>query len=126
MSIIHGTHYTWEERARGKSTALLWRTIRDTDRVDMASGSILCLGETHHETASALLFQNFEGPLRESEGIQIGSNENMPSFKGGFLLPTEIRMATIISVENLFSQSFRTPQKNYDMETATQKNSMTV
>lgn len=123
---MHGTHYTWEERSRGISTALLWRTIRDTDTVEKTSGSILCLGETHHETASALLFQNFQAPLRESEDIQIGSNENLPTFKGGFLLPEEIRMSKIMSVENHFSKSFRTPQKNYDMETATQQNSMTV
>ncbi|KAJ5596074.1 hypothetical protein N7450_002532 [Penicillium hetheringtonii] len=125
-SIIYGTQYTWEERARGISIALLWRTLRDTDGVEKASGSILCLGETYHETASALLFQNFHGPLRESEDIQIGPDEDLPTFKGGFLLPEEIRMSTIISVENFFSKSFRTPQKNYDMETATQENSMTV
>lgn len=47
-SIIHGiqyTQYSWEERTRVHDTALIWRTIRDTDTVQRASGSVLCLGE---------------------------------------------------------------------------------
>ncbi|OQD61504.1 hypothetical protein PENPOL_c016G01544, partial [Penicillium polonicum] len=79
------TQYSWDAQAFG--TALLWRTLRDTDSVRGASCSILCLGEPQHETARALLFQNFEGPLTASEHIHIDENDGAPSFKGGAFCP---------------------------------------
>ncbi|PTU25680.1 hypothetical protein P175DRAFT_0469193 [Aspergillus ochraceoroseus IBT 24754] len=126
QAIIHGTQYSWEERSRGFNTALLWRTIRDTDSVKGASDSVLCLGKPHHETARALLFQNFEGSLTASEHIQIADNGDAPTFKGGFLLPEQIRQSQIITVENPFSKVFRTPQRSSNLEAVTQESSMTV
>lgn len=98
QSIIHGTQYSWEERTRAQGTALLWRTIRDTDTVEQASGSVLCLGNPQDETAKALLFQNFQGPLMATEHVEI-SKEDSPSFKGGFLLPEDIRNSQIIMAD---------------------------
>lgn len=68
-SIIHGTQYSSEERSRRFSAALLWRTIRDTDTVQGALGSILCLSEPNHATARTLLSQAFQGPLTASERV---------------------------------------------------------
>lgn len=97
QSIIHGTQYSWEERTRVHGTALLWRTIRDTDTVERVSGSVLFLGELHEVTAKALLFQNFESPLIATDLVQISLDEDSPSFKGGSLLPHEIRNPEIIT-----------------------------
>jgi hypothetical protein len=123
--LIHATQYSWEERSRGFSTALLWRTLRDTDSVGGASGSVLCLGEQHHDTARALLFQNFEGSIIASQHVQIDANEDAPKFKGGFLLPEEIRMSEIITADNQTLTAFRTPQRSHS-EALTQEISMTV
>ncbi|KAJ5800686.1 uncharacterized protein N7518_002754 [Penicillium psychrosexuale] len=122
--IIHGTQYSWDARAFG--TALLWRTLRDTDSVRGASGSVLCLGEPQHETARALLFQNFEAPLTASENVHIDEKEDAPVFKGGFLLPEEIRRSQIITVGEIYPEDFRTPQKSSNSEVSTQEYGMTV
>ncbi|KAJ5193414.1 hypothetical protein N7449_009556 [Penicillium cf. viridicatum] len=122
--IIHGTQYSWDARAFG--TALLWRTLRDTDSVRGASGSVLCLGEPQHETARALLFQNFEGPLTASEYVHIDENEDAPSFKGGFLLPEEIRRSQIITVRDIYPEDFRTPQRSSNSGVPIQECGMTM
>lgn len=57
--------------------------MRDTDTVERVSGNVLCLGQIHKETAEALLFQNFEGPLMATDHVQISPDEDSPSFKGG-------------------------------------------
>ncbi|KAI2725560.1 hypothetical protein CBS147354_4731 [Penicillium roqueforti] len=122
--IIHGTQYSWDARAFG--TALLWRTPRDTDSVQGTSSSVLCLGEPQHKTARALLFQNFEAPLTASESVHIDENEEGPVFKGGFLLPEEIRRSHIITVGEIYPEDFRTPQKSSSSEVPTQEYGMTV
>lgn len=53
--VIHATQSSWEERSRGFNTTLLWRTPHDTDSVQRASGSVLCLGEPHHNSKSTTL-----------------------------------------------------------------------
>ncbi|KAJ6184517.1 hypothetical protein N7519_005818 [Penicillium mononematosum] len=88
QSIIHGTQYSWDERTGTHGTALLWRTIGDTDTHQRASGSVLCLGEPQQETARALLFQNFGGPLMASEYVKNAENDDSPPFKGGVPLAT--------------------------------------
>ena len=112
QSVIHGTQYNWEERTQAHSTALLWRTIRDTDTIEQVSGSILCLGELHNKTAQALLFQNSEGPLIATDHVQTSQDEDSPSFKGGFLLPQEIRNSKIITASCVQPANFCTPQKS--------------
>ncbi|KXG51690.1 uncharacterized protein PGRI_090830 [Penicillium griseofulvum] len=122
--IIHGAQYSWDARAFG--TALLWRTLRDTESVRGASGSVLCLGEPQHETARALLFQNFEGPLPASEHVHIDKNEDVPTFKGGFLLPEEIRRSQIITARDVYPGDFRTPQRSSNSGVHMQECGMTV
>lgn len=60
--------------------------------------AFLYLGELHDETAQALLFQNFKGPLIATDHVQIFPDEDPPYFyfKVGFLLPHEIRNSQII------------------------------
>ncbi|CAG8908594.1 unnamed protein product [Penicillium egyptiacum] len=124
--IVHGTQYSWEERTRAHATALLWRTVRDTDSVQRASGSVLCLGELQHETARALLFQNFQGPLMASDHVEIDEKEDSPSFKGGFLLPQEIRDSRIITAKYVHPEDFRTPQRSSNSGVPMQQHGMTV
>lgn len=112
-SIIHGTQYSWERKTRHPSTALLWRTMRDTDTVERVSGSVLCLGQIHEETAQALLFQNFEGSLMATDHVQISPDEDSPSFKGGLLLPQEVRNSQIITAPHTQPQSFHTPPRSH-------------
>ena len=80
--VIHATQSSWEERSRGFNTTLLWRTPHDTDSVQRASGSVLCLGEPHHETARALLFQNFEGSLQRVNMSRLPTTRMRLNFKG--------------------------------------------
>lgn len=54
-----------------RGTALLLMTIRDTDTVQVASGSVLSLGELQDETARELVFQSFLGPLMATEHLEI-------------------------------------------------------
>ncbi|KAJ5942540.1 hypothetical protein N7516_002708 [Penicillium verrucosum] len=126
QSIIHGTQYSWEQRSRDHATALLWRTVRDTDSVARASGSVLCLGEPQHETARALLFQNFQGTLMASDLVNIDETEDYPTFKGGFLLPQEIRDSRIITAEYVHPEDFRTPQRSSNSGVPMQQHGMTV
>lgn len=97
QAIIHGTQYTWDDGTQTQGTALLWRTVGDTDSIEGASGSVLCLGKPEDETARALLFQNFQGPLMSIGKEDDNRQEIYARFKGGFLLPEEIRYSQIIT-----------------------------
>ena len=100
-----GCDYFWEHRSRSKSTALLWRTNEDLDTAAYFSGSVLCLGQIAHNTARAVVFQNYEAPLRpehvrsDHRHLLSTSTARSPNsrawFKGGFLLPDEVRQADI-------------------------------
>lgn len=64
------------------------------------SGSVLCLGRTTDATAQAIVFQNFQAPLRSENNIHDYRNtltsDHYPLFvEGGFLLPKEIRQSHI-------------------------------
>lgn len=126
QSIVHGTQYSWDEKARAQGTALLWRTIRDTDGVEGASGSVLCLGNPQDRTARALLFQNFQGRLMANENVKIGDNEDRPTFKGGFLLPSEIRNSQIVTAKSAQPEKFLTPQKSKNGLGVPERYNMTV
>lgn len=42
-AIAHGVQYTWDTKSRAPSTALLWRTLLDSDTVQGTFGNVLCL-----------------------------------------------------------------------------------
>ena len=65
---------TAQERTQVHGMTLLWRMIQHTDTVEQVSGSILCLGELHEETAQAFLFQNFEGPVIATDHVGLGDS----------------------------------------------------
>ncbi|KAL7623777.1 hypothetical protein AAE478_005330 [Parahypoxylon ruwenzoriense] len=105
-AIAEGTHYFFDHTALRTSVSLLWRMIpRDQTRaVSMGgfSGSVLCAGEPKAATAKAVVFQNFELPVRMPKingrrGVLVDSHE-YPSFniQGGFILPKEIYESKIL------------------------------
>ncbi|MCJ1343287.1 hypothetical protein MMC31_001480 [Peltigera leucophlebia] len=63
------------------------------------SGSVLCLGKVTDKTAHAVLFQNFQSPIKPQEVIHddkaVSNFGHFTTFKAGFLLLTDIRTATI-------------------------------
>lgn len=99
-AIVLGSEYTWEKTAYCQNVSLLWRTNFDTESAVSFSGSVLCCGQPSHATAKAVLFQNFEAPMTEVMITQDHDPElrgdSRLTFKGGFLLPEEIRRSDII------------------------------
>ena len=69
------------------------------------SGSVLCLGKVTDKTAYAVLFQNFRSPIKPQEAIHdhkaVTTLGHFATFKAGFLLPADIRAATIQMEEEL-------------------------
>ncbi|KAI9781204.1 MAG: hypothetical protein M1816_002464 [Peltula sp. TS41687] len=116
-AIAAGSEYTWDRAAFSQNASLLWRTNHDQHRATGFSGSVLCLGHLTDSTAEAVLFQNYEAPLREVH-VELDHRTHLPetwnvSFKGGFLLPEEIRASEIIMTPSEFPQkaSSMNPQK---------------
>ena len=99
-ALILGSEYTWDRESRTQNVALLWRTEWDHESVQGASGSVLCLGRPTDSVAKAVVFQNYEGLLRPEDvrnDYRPEVTQAQPArFKGGFLLPREIREAEII------------------------------
>lgn len=98
-AIAAGAEYTWLQKAVKPTTALLWRTTYDQDSMAGFSGSVLCLGKVTDKTAYAVLFQNFQSPIKPQEVIHdhkaVTNIGHFATFKAGFLLPADIRAATI-------------------------------
>lgn len=98
-AIAAGAEYTWLQKAVQSTPALLWRTAHDDDSMAEFSGSVLCLGKVTDKTACAVLFQNFQIPIKPEEVLldhkAVGRLDHFATFKAGFLLPTDIRAATI-------------------------------
>lgn len=98
-AIATGAEYTWVQKAVRPTTALLWRTTYDDDSMAGFSGSVLCLGKATDKTAYAVLFQNFQIPIKPQEVIHdhkaLTNLGYFASFKAGFLLPADIRASTI-------------------------------
>ncbi|MCJ1350119.1 MAG: hypothetical protein MMC33_000100 [Icmadophila ericetorum] len=80
----------------------LWRNNFDPDMAGGFSGSVLCLGKVTDQTAEAICFQNFEGPLSESQCESDHDKQcdrsSWSTFKAGFILPEEIKTSKIITV----------------------------
>ena len=102
-AIALGSEYTWDREATSQNAALLWRTVEDVNSAAGFSGSVLCLGRTTDPTALALVFQNYEGALDPSHAPhdhRIKAQQGA-MFKGGFLLPNDIRSSTIEMVHQV-------------------------
>ncbi|KAI9807753.1 MAG: hypothetical protein M1826_004454 [Phylliscum demangeonii] len=96
-AVALGCDYTWNRRALSQNASILWRTNSDSDSALGFSGSVLCLGRITDATARAIVFQNYESPLISTQVARDvkGALELGATFKGGFLLPPEVRFATI-------------------------------
>ena len=115
-AIVEGSEYFWDADGFSTNVSLLWRTNYDGDRAGGYSGSVLCYGKTTDKTALAVLFQNYESPLKlavverdRRPTVSMGAQYN-PTFKGGFLLPEEIRQATINMCSSHTTTEYRTLQ----------------
>lgn len=98
-AIAAGSEYPWTRRAVSQNTALLWRTEYDPECLRGYSGSVLCLGRLTDPTAQAVIFQNFQAPIKPQHVINDHRDtlygDRREVFKAGFLLPEEIRQSKI-------------------------------
>ncbi|KAM5451159.1 hypothetical protein MaudCBS49596_003863 [Microsporum audouinii] len=96
-AVLEGTEYLWDRENMTSSAALIWRTIPTSIDLRSWSGCALCLGSPSDRTVQVVVFQNFQCVIRK-DGTE--SDPNGPTtfdyFKGGFLLPEDIRQAEII------------------------------
>lgn len=102
-ALIVGMDYFWKTRHVKVKRALIWRTEIDDYSAGGASGSTLCLGVPSALTCKPVLFQNYETGFQQNkfwtmDGFrsQITGMPGMATFKGGFLLPADVRTAEII------------------------------
>jgi hypothetical protein len=109
-AIALGSEYTWQKTCTARNVALLWRTNYDHDRGQGFSGIVMCLGRSTDPTARALLFQNYDTPIKP-EHVSLDyegkvTDEWNPTVKAGFLLPREIRESTINHTYEPHSQPY--------------------
>lgn len=104
QALMEGLEYLWDQKICSVDVSLLWRTQYEWDRLGGMSGAVLCTGYLKDRECKAVVFQNFELPCRPGllaehygGGVDV---DNRPTIKGGFLLPPEIRRATIICDED--------------------------
>jgi hypothetical protein len=97
-ALVEGTAYFWDAGGR-VSASLFWRTPDDFDDVSETSGAVLCLGRPGDEEAKAVVFQNYEAPMREWADRKLRDElvDRHDCLKGGFVLPQEIRQSEILS-----------------------------
>lgn len=109
-AVVMGSEYSWDRETRSHNCSLLWRTNQDCDSMEGFSGSVLCLGRPTDVSAKAVLFQNFEAPIRPDQVLLDHRPTLDPAFrttfKGGFLLPEEIRRSEIQMVPPTFAAPF--------------------
>lgn len=103
QAVVVGSEYLWLKKSHSQSASILWRTEIDWASSRGWTGSALCVGKPTELTAKALVFQNFERPIRSGEVAAtdrplVGDNGGWV-IKGGFLLPQEIREAEIMQGE---------------------------
>jgi hypothetical protein len=103
-ALVVGMDYFWETRHVKVKRALIWRTETDDHSVGGVSGPTLCLGVPSALTCKPVLFQNYETGFQQDkfwamDGFrsQITGVLGKATFKGGFLLPADIRTAEIIT-----------------------------
>ncbi|KAJ5654069.1 hypothetical protein N7490_001072 [Penicillium lividum] len=92
---VLGSGWRWSREKNCQSAFILWHTVGELAPADGWSGAPLCLGSPSHPTAKAVAFQNFQTTCRV-RGEPSGERDTL--IKAGFVLPAEIRNATILSV----------------------------
>jgi hypothetical protein len=112
-AVIAGAEYVWDKTTCSQTASLLWRTENVSDSARSFSGSVLCLGKPTDRVVKAVLFQNFETPVKPwdlgEDYLGVPENENRPvALKGGFLLPQEIRESEIQCLDSGGHRSFNT------------------
>lgn len=93
--VVVGSEYLWLKKSHSQSASILWRTDIDWMSSRGWSGSALCLGKPTDLTAKALVFQNYERPVRHGEVSAndrhlVGDNGGWV-IKGGFCCPRDKR-----------------------------------
>ena len=97
--IVEGTEYLWDRKSRTQSAALIWRCMHDGSEMEGLSGSVLCLGQRGDSECRAVLFKNFETPICSQHfecNHAARGDVSWSAFKGGFVLPDEVRSAQIL------------------------------
>lgn len=107
-AIVEGAEYLWLSRA--VSASLLWRTEQDYTDLRNFSGSVLCLGRPSAARVKALVFQNYQTPVRHSQviGERPLRGDHSWTFKAGFVLPEEVRNSVILSSARRDERNFQT------------------
>jgi hypothetical protein len=108
QAIIEGAEYFWWSSA--VSASLIWRTREDYRDVREFSGCVLCLGRPADKSVKAVVFQNYEFPIKRS---QIHGERKLTGaygwlMKAGFLLPQVVRDSIILNDEKP-SEKFPVP-----------------
>jgi hypothetical protein len=119
-AIVEGSEYLWLSTAVNAS--LLWRTHEDYRTVKGFSGSVLCLGHPSDKTVKAIVFQNYELPIKSWQ-VKGGDRELTGDYgwriKAGFFLPEEIRESEIYHEEPEVVKTFQTvPTRKRDSESS--------
>lgn len=102
-ALVSGMDYFWEKGHVKLKRAILWRTERDDTSVTGASGSALCLGNKSGKTCQAIVFQNYQSLIGKNKFWENCNVHNflaglprLTSFKGGFVLPEDVKNAQIV------------------------------
>jgi hypothetical protein len=112
-AVVQGAEYFWVSRA--VSASLLWRTEWDNVPLLGFSGSVLCLGRPSDAKVSAVVFQNYQTPIKRIQVLREAdlTGESGWTIKAGFILPQEIRESTIVSVMPRNDRNFHSvPSRN--------------
>ncbi|RPA78297.1 hypothetical protein BJ508DRAFT_378403 [Ascobolus immersus RN42] len=100
--IVDAASYNYVASSLGPQRSLLWRSIQtDLDSAEGASGSVLCVGKPTQEYVTAICFQNYQAPFPTPSAASLipehlaREGDELLHYKGGFLLPDEIRKSRI-------------------------------
>jgi hypothetical protein len=105
-ALVIGMEYFWQRRHVKAKRALIWRTKAEDYSVAGASGSTLCLGVPSTQTCKLVVFQNYQTSFYRNNfwvldrlRSKIEGSARTATFKGGFLLPEDVRTAKIIMAD---------------------------
>ncbi|KAK2874954.1 hypothetical protein FQN49_001928 [Arthroderma sp. PD_2] len=100
-AVIEGSEYLWDLDTMSSSAAIIWRTIPTRNGVEGWSGSALCLGKALDRLVKVVAFQSFQLAIPkevDKTGLYPKGGVIFESYKGGYVLPQEVRESEIIVV----------------------------